>query len=957
MESNRPKLVKITKEQFDRIFKSNSINESSQLNQSVESKGIEKETLDLIEYLYRKTDEFSPFWGENDLSYDDICDALESKNLIIKKDGGYMLSKSLGSPEEAISAVEAELNNMIGGTDKIQKKEIEEGDWFDNLSNHPANQPDPVYTKASIDSGKLSFDPLYFNGEICLLKDKSGQLYILNYYDIDEKDLDSVAYDLGYVEKEYIGRDEDGDPEFEYHYNWRENDDEELTVMAAYADEISDKAGEGLQDYNNSVELVKIDDELKADLMDNYDKDTKFISLLSNINEGETEDERMARLKAVIAQRRADSQKYEDEYFKRRDAQNRMNSDRAEKEMSIQNNPEPKKTEPKKPIGQHNIFGGVDEMTSSVSSGAFTGSLSGDEADVVKKTMPNVPVVREDSELGAGYTHFAIFKSDGKIASGWDYKGVNDDKDIKYYSKMDLIDNFPENKHTEFLVVPRKNLENKGIDPSDTNNWYKITMSETTTVASAGNFQYDTPGGLTMDLGKNNPKSKAEKNTQWAGGSFVEFNDCVDMNNKPAGTGCSTGAVDGVVKLKKTRGNINAPSLNEGMVREALKLQHDKKENRLIVVSDLEGRAASQETFKNKTVLKQSGFVWTGTNWAIPSDKLEVAKKTLSLVNKAEYIIDTLEDLESVIEDSAVDNKDLLKSRLEQYISDLANATDEKVLSAEIRRYLTFFSKFHSYSFYNRILIFIQKPDATKVASYNTWKSKHRQVNKGAKAINILAPASNPKAQQTPEDDSEMDMLTAIGANRPTVTRFRAVNVFDISDTTPIDERGEVPETPQWWGENTPSETADTLFGAVSEVAKDMGINVTQSDGKGGEKGYSAGDHINISSDVSGAARLSTMIHEIAHELMHWKKSSIYFIDNGEGRQKSELQELQAESVSYVVLKHYGIPVAHHTTYLALWKANKERIQNNLEIISKVSQFLITKIDDQVSELNKTQEN
>jgi hypothetical protein len=91
------------------------------------------------------------------------------------------------------------------------------------------------------------------------------------------------------------------------------------------------------------------------------------------------------------------------------------------------------------------------------------------------------------------------------------------------------------------------------------------------------------------------------------------------------------------------------------------------------------------------------------------------------------------------------------------------------------------------------------------------------------------------------------------------------------------------------------------------------------------------------------------MIHEIAHELMHWKKSSIYFIDNGEGKSKNELQELQAESVSYVVLKHYGIPVAHHATYLALWKANKERIQNNLEIISKVSQFIIDKIDTRVN--------
>ena len=95
-------------------------------------------------------------------------------------------------------------------------------------------------------------------------------------------------------------------------------------------------------------------------------------------------------------------------------------------------------------------------------------------------------------------------------------------------------------------------------------------MNETMDVASAGNFQYDTPGGLTMDLGKNNPKTKAETKTQWAGGAFVDFNDCVKMNNKPAGTGCSAGAVDNVVKLKKTKGNVNAPSLGENKIYEAV---------------------------------------------------------------------------------------------------------------------------------------------------------------------------------------------------------------------------------------------------------------------------------------------------------------------------------------------------------------------------------------------------
>lgn len=440
-------------------------------------------------------------------------------------------------------------------------------------------------------------------------------------------------------------------------------------------------------------------------------------------------------------------------------------------------------------------------------------------------------------------------------------------------------------------------------------------------------------------------KTKAQTKTQYPDGGFVEFNDCVKLNNKPAGSGCSTGAIDNVVKIKKTKGNIISPSLNE-----ALKLQINKEKNELVVISDLEGKAASQETFTNKNILKQNGFQWNGSNWVISKDKVDIAKKTLSLVNKVEYIVDSLEELEEAIDSSAIDKKSLLKSKIEMYINDLANATDEKALSAEIRRYLTFFSKFYNYSFYNRMLIFIQKPDATRVASYKKWQEKNRQVKQGAKSIYILAPIINKSKSSSEEKNDEFDF-------KKDVSGFRAVPVFDISDTEATSPEGEVPETPEWWGDNTPSETADELFGYVKEIANNMGIKVTSSDAKGGEKGYSAGDHINLTSDVTGAGRLSTMIHEIAHELMHWKKSSIYYVDNGEGREKNELQELQAESVSYVVLKHYDLPVQHHSTYLALWKANKEKIQNNLEIISKVSEFIINMIDKEAEQIKKNKIN
>jgi len=525
---------------------------------------LKKETLELIKYLYRKSDEFSQFWGQNDLTYDDICDALEASRLVIKKDGGYELSKTLGSPDKAINAVEEELRTMLGN-DKTPKDELEEGDWFDSLSNNPANQPDSKYSKGThIKNPKLQV--ITYTGEFAFVKSNDNGLYVFYYGDIDR---DSF---LGYVDREIIDSEPDGEGGYdnEYSDDW----DIDKDVLNDYInDNISRfKVGEGLVAWESGdFDLVKIDDELRQDFLEMYDKDPMVTKGLGGLNENETEGDKMTRIKAVIAQRRADSQRYEDEFFKRRDAQNKLDSKNAKKAMKIKDMPEPDSI----PVGQYNAFGGVDEMdggamggTNTMSvGGQFTPSLSTGDSSVMKREMPNIPVVKED--LGLGYTHFAIFKSDGKIADGWDYADI-DNESIKYYTKEDLVNNFPENRPSDFKVVTINVLNRMGIDPSDTNNWYKPTMNETMSVASAGNFQYDTPGGLTMDLGKNNPKTSAEKKTQWAGGAFVDFNDCVKMNNKPAGTGCSAGAVDNVVKLKKTKGNINAPSLGENKIYEAI---------------------------------------------------------------------------------------------------------------------------------------------------------------------------------------------------------------------------------------------------------------------------------------------------------------------------------------------------------------------------------------------------
>jgi len=185
-----------------------------------------------------------------------------------------------------------------------------------------------------------------------------------------------------------------------------------------------------------------------------------------------------------------------------------------------------------------------------------------------------------------------------------------------------------------------------------------------------------------------------------------------------------------------------------------------------------------------------------------------------------------------------------------------------------------------------------------------------------------------------------------------------AVTVFDVSDTEAIDEKGEIPEKPQWFGKNDASELADEITLCCKTLAEEMGIKVTHSDSTRGEKGYSAGGHINLSSDVAGVYQASVIVHEIVHELLHSRghfKSYIGDEDEDKGL-SAEIKELQAESVAYVVMKYYDLPVEHQAVYLSMWKANKDSVKRNLDIIKKAADFIIKRVNDIRKDLPKSTE-
>ena len=125
-----------------------------------------------------------------------------------------------------------------------------------------------------------------------------------------------------------------------------------------------------------------------------------------------------------------------------------------------------------------------------------------------------------------------------------------------------------------------------------------------------------------------------------------------------------------------------------------------------------------------------------------------------------------------------------ITDQLEQGIQDLFES--EKYMS-----WLRTMSKFHDYSLNNTLLIAFQRPDATLVAGYTAWQKQFgRQVQKGEKAIKILAPAPYKEKVEMEKIDpiTRTPILDADGkpvreVQEVTRPAFKVVSVFDVSQT------------------------------------------------------------------------------------------------------------------------------------------------------------------------------
>jgi hypothetical protein len=274
-------------------------------------------------------------------------------------------------------------------------------------------------------------------------------------------------------------------------------------------------------------------------------------------------------------------------------------------------------------------------------------------------------------------------------------------------------------------------------------------------------------------------------------------------------------------------------------------------------------------------------------------------------------------------------NRDEALKRSDEALKELAEALKQGKSEALVK-YLDSLSKFHKYSFSNCLLIAIQNPDATLVAGFHRWRQLGRWVKSGEKGIAIIAPLASKRAKN--ESASNEDEGSEDG-NARTIRGFRAVHVFDVSQT----EGRELPDLGEISGD--PGEK----IAMIEELICSKGIELCVEDSLGGALGLSEGGRISVLSTLSSAETFSTLVHELAHELLH----------RGDRRKETTkvIREPEAEAVAYVVSKAIGLELSTKSAdYIQLWSGDEAILMQSLELVRNVSSEIITSLETPVKE-------
>ncbi len=245
--------------------------------------------------------------------------------------------------------------------------------------------------------------------------------------------------------------------------------------------------------------------------------------------------------------------------------------------------------------------------------------------------------------------------------------------------------------------------------------------------------------------------------------------------------------------------------------------------------------------------------------------------------------------------------------------------------SEGLTAYLTAMGRFHNYSFGNILEIARQRPDATRVAGLYAWNQLGRKVSKGQKGIRILAPMIGTRRKK----DTESTSKDPAAVNKPVLVGFRAVYVFDVSQT----EGAELPA----FTERTRGDVGEYRERLIDFTIA-QGIQLEFKDSIAPALGMSYGGRIAILPGQEPAEEFSTLVHELAHEMLH----------KAERRTATTktVRETEAEAIAFVVSQTVGLDAGRASAdYIHLYHGNAALLTESLEVIQRTAALILSAIE------------
>ena len=244
--------------------------------------------------------------------------------------------------------------------------------------------------------------------------------------------------------------------------------------------------------------------------------------------------------------------------------------------------------------------------------------------------------------------------------------------------------------------------------------------------------------------------------------------------------------------------------------------------------------------------------------------------------------------------------------------------------SEGLTAYLTAMGRFHNYSFGNILEIARQKSDATRVAGMYAWNQLGRKVIKGQKGIRILAPMIGIRKKK--DSEAEKDITKQ---NQPVLVGFRSAYVFDVSQT----EGAPLPDL---------SERVKGEVGEYRERLIDFliaqGIELEFKESIAPALGMSYGGRIAILPGQAAAEEFSTLVHEIAHEMLHKAERRTAITKT--------VRETEAEAIAFVVSQTIGLDAGKSSAdYIHLYHGNAALLAESLEVIQRTSALILSAIE------------